>query len=324
MIRDMTRWLRYGLVAALLIGAVNAFAAPFPSKPLTIVVPYGPGGAGDLTTRVFAKEFTKTFKVPVVVLNRPGPGFVNSATLVAHADPDGYTAFLSGNGMILSSLLFKSLAYKMSQFKNVSTLAFFDLVLLVNKGSPFKTVHQVLAWAKAHPDRLTIATVSAGSTQNLAAHMFESLGHIKAQIIPFTSTAEVLTALRGNQVQAAFEIMPPVFGQVQAGALKALAVTSSQRFAGLPDVPTMSQAGLRGFEATSWSGVSLPARTPDAIVERLSNDMAVVLAKPAVQRAMRKLGAVASSTTPAEMDVRVREDTAKWSRVIDEAHIPRH
>ena len=324
MIREMTRWLRYALAAASLICSVNAFAAHFPSKTMTIVVPYGPGGAGDLTARVFAKEFTKMYKVPVVVLNRPGPGFVNSATLVAHSKPDGYTTFLFGNGTVIATQLFRSLPYKLSSFKQVSTIAFFDLVLVVNKGSQFKTVHDLIAWAKAHPGKLSIGTISTGSTQNLAADLFDSMAHIKAQVIPYTSTSEVITALRGNQVQAAFEIMPPIYGQIKAGVLKALAVTGTSRFPGLPEVPTMAQSGLKGYNATSWNGLAVPAKTPNAIVNTLSKEAAAVLATPEVQKGIEFLGAVARSGTPAEVTRRVRTEGVKWNRIITAAHIPRH
>jgi tripartite-type tricarboxylate transporter receptor subunit TctC len=259
-----------------------------------------------------------------VVLNRPGPGFVNSATLVAHADPDGYTTFLFGNGTVIATQLFRSLPYKLSSFKQVSTLAFFNMVLLVNKDSRFKTAQGLIAWAKAHPGKLSIGTISTGSTQNLAADLFDSMAHIKAQIIPYTSTSEVITALRGNQVQAAFEIMPPVYGQIKAGVLKALAVTGSTRFPGLPDVPTLAESGLKGYDATSWNALAVPAKTPDAVVETLYKEMAAVIATPEVKQGIEFLGAMARSSTPAQLTHRVNSESVKWKRIIEAAHIPLH
>lgn len=308
-------------------GAVTAQAADigadYPSRAISIIVPFAPGGAGDLTTRVYAQKLTQVLGEPVIVVNRPGAGFANSATMVAHARPDGYTIFLSGNGADISAYLFRELPYKLSDFRHVSTLAFFDLAVLVDGHSTYRKAGDLIADAKAHPGKLNIGTVATGSTQNLVAALLRSKAGIDVQIVPFETTSEVLTALRGGSVQAAVEVIPSVLGQISSGALRALAVTSAARFAGLPQVPTLAQSGLPGFDATSWSGLSVPAKTSDAVVNRLAQATAAVLADPEVQRKILMLGAEARASTPEQTSRLVVSDTAKWQQVIEQAGIPR-
>ena len=319
---EIARCLRITLAALCIVPCLGAFGQSYPDRTLTIVVPYGPGGAGDLTARIFAQKMTQLTKASVVILNRPGAGFVNSATTVINAKPDGYTAFLLGNGTAVATQLFKSLPYKMSDFKHVSTISFFDLALLVNRDSPFKSVADVIAYAKAHPGKLNIGTIATGSTQNLAADLFKSMAGVDMQVVPYDSTSQVVTGLRGGDVQVAFEILPSVIGQISSKMLVALAVTSNKRFSGLPDVPTLAESGLKGYEASSWNGLSLPAGTPDAIVDALSKDVAAVMDSPDVKQKLLILGADARPSTPAEMTQRVKDDTTKWKGVIDSAGIP--
>ncbi|HYS68289.1 MAG TPA: tripartite tricarboxylate transporter substrate binding protein [Paraburkholderia sp.] len=320
--REIARYLRLLIAALCLFPYFNTYARDYPSRTVTIVVPYGPGGAGDLTARIFAQKMTQQTTASVIILNRPGAGSVNSATVVAHSKPDGYTVFLLGAGTAVSTQLFKNLPYKLSDFKHVSTIAFFDLVLLVDGKSQFKTVADLIAYAKAHPGKTNIGTIATGSTQNLAADLFKSEAGIDMQVIPYDSTSQVVTALRGNELQAAFEIVPSVIGQIKSQSLRALAVTAEKRFAGLPDVPTLDECGLKGYEATSWNGLSVPADTPDAVVDALAKDVAAAVATPDVRKKLLDLGAEARSSTPAEMTQRLKNDQDKWKAVIDKAGIP--
>ncbi|WP_321963684.1 Bug family tripartite tricarboxylate transporter substrate binding protein [Paraburkholderia sp. J7] len=294
----------------------------YPSRTITIVVPFAAGGAGDLTTRVFAQKLAQVVSHPVIVLNRPGAGFVNSATMVAHARPDGYTVFLSGNGADISSVLFRNLPYKLSDFRHVSSVAFFDLAVLVDSHAKYRSMAEFIDDAKAHPGKLNIATVSTGSTQNLAASLLNMKAGIDVQIVPFETTSEVLSALRGGSVQAVVEVIPSALGQVSSGALRALAVTSPVRFAGLPQVPTLAESGFPGFDATSWSGLSVPAKTSDTVVSRLAAATATALNDPTVKQKMLMLGADARADTPEQMTRLVQSDTAKWQQVIQQAGIP--
>ena len=316
------RCMHFVFAGLLAVASMGAFAQDYPTRTITIVVPFGPGGAGDLTTRIFAQKMTELYKAPVIVLNRPGAGFSNSATMVAHARPDGYTVFLGGNGATISQVLFKSLPYKTSDFKQVSTIAFFDLVLLVNGNSPFNRVTDLISYAKAHPGKVNIGTVATGSTQNLAADLFKATAGVDVQVVPFDSTSQVISALRGNDVQVALEVIPSVLGQISSKAIKPLAVTSSTRFSELPSVPTLAESGLKGYEATSWSGLSVPAGTPDAVVNKLAEETASVINSPDVQKKMQRLGALGQASTPSQMTQRVANDTAKWRAVIEHAGIP--
>ena len=180
----------------------------------------------------------------------------------------------------------------------------------------------MIAYAKAHPGKLNIGTIATGSTQNLAADLFKSMAGVDMQVVPYDSTSQVVTGLRGGDVQVAFEILPSVIGQISSKMLVALAVTSNKRFSGLPDVPTLAESGLKGYEASSWNGLSLPAGTPDAIVDALSKDVAAVMDSPDVKQKLLMLGADARPSTPAEMTQRVKDDTTKWKGVIDSAGIP--
>lgn len=313
-----------GLLSLACASHTNAADAgsDYPSRPITIVVPFAAGGAGDLTTRVFAQKLAQIVSQPVVILNRPGAGFANSATMVAHARPDGYTVFLSGNGADISSVLFRSLPYKLADFRHVSSVVYFDLAVLADGHSKYRSIADFIADAKAQPGKLNIATVSTGSTQNLAASLLKMKAGIDVQIVPFETTSEVLSAVRGGSVQAVVEVIPSVLGQVSSGALRALAVTSSARFAGLPQVPTLAESGLPGFDATSWSGLSVPVKTSDAVVNRLAAATATALNDPDVKRKMLMLGADARADTPEQMTRLVQADTAKWQQVIRQAGIP--
>jgi tripartite-type tricarboxylate transporter receptor subunit TctC len=219
-------------------------------------------------------------------------------------------------------VLFRSLPYKLSDFRHVSSVAFFDLAVLVDSHAPYKSIADFVGDAKAHPGKLNIATVSTGSTQNLAASLLKMKAGIDVQIVPFETTSEVLSALRGGSVQAVIELIPSALGQVSSGALRALAVTSPARFAGLPQVPTLAESGFPGFDATSWSGLSVPASTSDTVVNRLAAATATALNDPQVKQKMLMLSAEARADTPPQMTDLVRTDTAKWRQVIQQAGIP--
>jgi tripartite-type tricarboxylate transporter receptor subunit TctC len=202
-------------------------------------------------------------------------------------------------------------------------MASFDLSLITGTQSGFQTVADVLAFAKANPGKLNIATVRIGSTQHLTAELFKSMAGIDAVIVPYKTTADIITALRAKDVHVAIEMLPPVLGQISGKTVKALAMTSSSRFPGMPDVPTLAESGLPGFEAASWNGISVPANTPPAIVSKLAKELDAAIASAEVQRELQVLGMVAQASTPEQMTRRMRNDMAKWKTVIDKAGIPK-
>lgn len=304
--------------------ASTALAQAFPSKPLRIVVPFAAGGAGDLTARIVAAEMAQSLGQPVNIENRPGAGGVVAADTVAKAEPDGHTLFLMSNGTAVSASLFKSLPYDtLRDLAPVSTIGTFDLAVVVPADSPFKTLGELVAHARANPGKLNIGSINVGSTQNLAAELLKSSADLNAQVVPFNGTPALVGALRGKQVDAGVEILGPVLGQVKGGALRALAVTGKRRSTALPDVPTTAEAGLPAFQASSWNGLAAPAKTPRAVVERLNKEVAAALAKPDVRKKLADLNIDADPSTPDEAAQLLAADIKRWGAVIDKAGVPK-
>jgi len=320
--RFLARAVRAALCVALSVGGAAALAQSYPSKPVRIVVPFGPGGVGDISARVLAQRMSETMGQQVLVENRPSAGGIVASEIVAKADPDGHTLLLLTNGQAVSASLFRSLPYDaVNDFAPVSTLGLFDMVVLVNAEWKISSVGELIAAAKASPGKLNIGTINPGGTQHLAAELFKSMAGIDVQTVPFKGTPAVLTALRGNEVQAAFEFIAPALPQIKAGGLKPLAVTSKRRFSGLPDVPTVAESGVAGYEASAWNGIAAPAKTPRAIVERLNKEVNAALASPEVRQRLHGLGVEAQGSTPGEFRAFLVAEIAKWKDVIERAKI---
>ncbi len=313
-----------GLALSAMGLAVPALAQSFPSKPLRIVVPFAAGGAGDLTARIVAAELAVSLGQPVTIENRPGAGGVVAAETVARAEPDGHTMFLMSNGTAVTASLFKSLPYDtLKDLAPVSTLGTFDLAVLVPADSPFKTLGELVAFAKANPNKLNIGSINIGSTQNLAAELFKSSADIDAQVVPFKATPELIGALRGKQVDVGVEILGPALSQIKAGAFRALAVTGKKRSSVLPDVPTAVEAGVKGFQASSWNALAVPGKTPRPIIDRLNKDIVAALAKPDVRKKLADLNIDADQSTPDEAAQLLASDIQRWAAVIQRAGIPK-
>lgn len=311
---------------ALAAAAVSAAAQAYPTRPIKIIVPFGAGGVADITARVLAQKMSETHTLgqQVLVENRPSAGGIVASDSVAKADPDGYTLLLISNGNAVSATLFKSLPYDtVNDFAPVSTAGFFDLVLIVNGDSKINTVSELIAAAKANPAKFNFGTINIGSTQNLSAELFRSMATIEAPVVPFKGTPAVITALRGNEVQAAFEILAPVMSQIKSGAVKAVGVTSGRRFPGLPNVPTIGESGVPGYQASSWNGLAAPAKTPRAVIDRLNREVNAAVAAPDVKQRLEDLGVVARGSTPEGLKDLLVAEIAKWRAVIERAKIPR-
>jgi tripartite-type tricarboxylate transporter receptor subunit TctC len=319
---------RRGLLAA----GVGAWAAvargqtAFPSRPLRIVVPFGAGGIADLTARAVGQKLAEQLGQPVVIDNKPGAGGVLAGELVARAEPDGHTLLLMSNGTAVSAGLFRKLPFDARKdFAPISLLGTFDLAVVVAEGSKLRTLGDLLAQAKAQPGKLNIATVAAGSTQNLAAELFKSTAGIEVQVVPFNGTPAVITALRAGEVDAAVEILGPVKPQIAGKALRALAVLGAKRPPGLPDVPTAAETGgaLRAFDVASWNALAAPAGTPRDVVLRLNRELQAALADPALKRRLADLDVEARGGTPEQLAQLLAGEIQRWSEVIARAGIPR-
>jgi tripartite-type tricarboxylate transporter receptor subunit TctC len=322
MIPQKMKRLQYGLAACALAVSMSAGAQDYPSKLIKIIVPFGAGGVADLTIRLVAQKMSTSMKQPIIIENRPGAGGVVAADSVAKASPDGYTLLLISNATAVSANLFSKLPYDtLKDFAPISTLGYFDLALLVNNKLPVKSVTELIAYGKANPGKLSIGTINRGSTQNLAAELFTSMAGIDALIVPYRGSPEVLTATTTGELNAAVEILSPALPQIKAGNFRAIAVTSSKRFAGLPNVPTVAESGLPSYQATSWNALSAPAATPRPIIDRLNKEINAAVNSPEVKTRLLQLGIAAQGSTPEATKELLASDIAKWGVVITKAKI---
>ena len=309
-----------GLLAA--PAAVHAQA--FPSKPVRIVVPFGAGGVADLTARAVGQKLAEALGQAVVIDNKPGAGGIAAADAVKKADADGHTLLLMSNGTAVSAGLFKSLPYDpVKDFAPISTLGYFDIAVLVASNSPFKTMADLTAYARANAGKLNLGTINIGSTQNLAGELFKSRSGLDLQIVPFNGTPAVTTALRGNQVDVAVEILGPMMGQIKGGAVRALAVMGDTRATQLAGVPTLEQSGLSGFDVSSWNALAAPAGTPREVIARIQRELQTILKSPEIKIKLAELDVDARPSTPEQLASLLAAEIKRWSDVIAKAGVPR-
>jgi tripartite-type tricarboxylate transporter receptor subunit TctC len=303
-----------------LIGAANA--DEFPTRPIKIVVGFGPGGLGDITARSVAQKMTDAFNRQVVVENMPGAGGMSAAAAVARAAPDGHTLLLVSGQNAISPSLFRSMPYDWAtDFAAVSLLGQFDFVIVVGQDSPYKSVGDVIAAAKNDPGRFNIGTISVGSAQHLAALMFGAMTGLGVPTVPFRTTGDVVKSLIAGEIQVAFETLPGVLGQIRSGSLRALAVAADRRLSFLSDVPTVAESGVAAFRLTSWNGMVAPAKTPRDVVGRLNEEVRKALVAPDVRKRFIELGIDPRASTPEEMQAVYDADVVRWRKVIADARI---
>jgi tripartite-type tricarboxylate transporter receptor subunit TctC len=311
-------------ISLLLACSALEAADKYPSRPIRLVLGVGTGGVGDVSMRLAAQQMSKSLGQTIVVDNRPSAGGVAAALAVVKANPDGYTILQTGNAAAISASLFKKLPYDVQKdFVQISTVAIFQLALVATPHSGLGTPADVVAFARKNPGKLNIGTINVGSTQFLAAELFKSMAGIEAQVVPFKSNTLLIAALRGNELPVSFELLGPVLTHIKAGTLRALAVGSERRFASLPDIPTVAESGVPGFNVASWTGMSVPAGTPRAIVERLSREAVAAADAPEVRQPLLEMGIEARGSTPDETRKRMSTEIAKWRAVIDRAGIER-
>ena len=316
-----------------LAGVAAALATPWlaaqgnwPAKPVRIIVPFGPGGVADLTARAVGQKLSEQIGQSVVIENRPGAGGVTAGALVAQAEPDGHTLLLMSNGTAVSEGLFQKLPFDARKdFAPISLLGTFDIAIVVADASPFRTLADLLAYARANPGKLNIATVAVGSTQNLAAELFKGTAGLQAQIVPFNGTPAVISALRGGEVDAAIEILAPVRPQIAGKALRALATFGDRRPTALPQVPTVEESGgpLARLHIASWNALAAPARTPSLVVQRLNAELRKALASPQLRRKLADQSVDARWSTPEDLGNLLASEISRWNDVIARARIPR-
>lgn len=318
MIAHISRWLLTAL--ALAAGVASASAQDYPSRPLKIIVGFGPGGLGDIVTRAVAQKLSEQMGQPFVVENMPGAGGITAAATVAKSQPDGYTMLLISGQNATAPLVFKSLPFSpTTDFRMVSTISTFDFIIVVDQASPLKSIGDLVRLAKADPAKFNFGTISSGSLQNLMSHLFVSRAGLKVPTVPFRTTGDLLTALFAGQVQAVVETVPGVVGQVQQGKLRAIGLSADKRRPLFPDVPTVTEGGVAGYEVSSWNGYVVPAKTPDAVVARLNAEIAKAISQPDMAKRFAGLGLVPKPSSPQEMQKVYDDDVVRWRGVIENA-----
>lgn len=289
-------------------------------KPIRIVVGFGPGGGTDIVARIVAQPLQEMLKQSVIVENKPGAGGSIAGDMVAKADKDGYTAAMVSTGHAISAVMVKSVRYDaVNDFAAVGRVADSTFVVVARKDFPADDVKGLIALAKKEPGKLNFGTVSVGSTQHFASELLKQMSGIDAKIIQYRTTPALITALLAKESDFGIDLLHAVRGQVEAGALKLLAVGSPKREAALPNVPTVAEQGLAGYEVYGWYGWVYPAGTPQAIVDKTNAALKDILARPAIQEQLAKAGSLAHYSTAPEFNKLIADDVAKWKAVRDKA-----
>ena len=317
--KSIMRTLLAILAAMLSIVATGpVVAADYPTKPIRLVVPFPPGGTTDILARAVAQKLSETWNQQVIVDNRPGAGGNIGSDLVAKAAPDGYTLVMGTVGThAINPNLYSKMPYDhVKDFAPVILVAGVPNVLVVNPSLPVHSVKELIDYAKANPGKLNFASSGNGTSIHLSGELFKTMAGVQMTHVPYKGSAPALADLMGGQVQLMFDNLPSSLGLIKGGKLRAIAVTSAARAAALPDVPTIAESGLPGFEASSWFGVLAPAGTPHDIVAKLNATIAAWLATPDAKEKLLAQGAIAAGGSPEDFARHIDRETAKWAKVV--------
>lgn len=310
------------LLAGLVVPAAAQDAQSYPSKPVRIFIPFGAGGVGDLTTRILAQRLSETSGQQFVIENRPGAGGSIAMKAALGAEPDGYSLALTGNGQAIGMSLFKTRPYDIvTDFSQVSITGIFEMLLAVKQDSPFKTIKDVIDFARSNPGKLNLGAINPGSTQNLSAHLFKQITGADVTIVPFKTTPEVVTAILRGDIHMGFDFYAGFQGAISDKQVRIVATSGEHRNPLLKDVPTAVESGLPDYVVTSWNGLSSRAGLPDPILKKLNKLIVTALEDPALQEKAQKLGIEARGSTPEAMRERMARDVARWKGVIEKANI---
>ena len=296
----------------------------YPGKPVRIVLPFAAGGVADITARVIAERLGVKLNGRFYVENQPGAGGIAAARTVISSQPDGYTLALLSNGTAISVSLFNKLPYDpLKDFAPISSLGYFDFILATSADSPFKTLAEFMAAAKAKPGSLNVGTINVGSTQNLSAELFKTAAKLDFVIIPHRGTPEVLISTMQGNLGLMIDSYSALKGNLADGKIRALAATGPARSASTPDIPTVQESGVASYDVVSWNALFAPSGTPPEIVKMLNQALQEILAEPDVKKRLLELGIEAKASTPEEISARLKSDIDKWRNVIEKAGIPK-
>jgi tripartite-type tricarboxylate transporter receptor subunit TctC len=310
------------LAVASLVVAAPVSAQDYPNRAVKIIVPFGPGGPADVFARQLAQHLGDDLKQSFVVENRPGAGSIIGTDAVAKSPADGYTLLLMSNTHTTNESLTPQKPFMlMRDFVPVAAINYSDLVMVVHPSVQAKDVKEFIALAKKEPGKLNYASSGIATPYHMAGELFKSMSGTDIVHIPHKASGEMRSSVIGGHVQMAFDAVTTMTENVKAGQVRALGTTALKRSAVLPDVPTIAEAGVPGYEATIWLGVMAPANTPKAIVDKLNAEINKAIQKPEVKAAWDKQGAVAMPMTPAEFDAYLRKDIDKWGKVVRDANL---
>ena len=320
----MTRYIRLAFIAGILAmtALTEAVAQPYPSRPIKMIVPFGPGGTSDIVGRAIGQKLGELLGQPIVIDNRAGGGTVIGTDALAKSAPDGYTIMLITPDFTVNASLQPKLPYDtLRDFAPIAMVASYPMVLVINPSLPAKSVKDVVALAKAKPGTINYASAGNGSMPHLCAELLKSLTGTDIVHVPYKGNGPAITDLLGDRVQILFSGMPPVAAHVKSGKLVALGSTGKTRMATEPGLPTLDESGVPGYEVTAWYGFIAPTGTPQLVIDRLNTDIAKAMQSPEVRERLASLGADLRTSSPAEYDAMLKAEIAKWGKLVKEAGI---
>jgi tripartite-type tricarboxylate transporter receptor subunit TctC len=311
-------------ITVLIVAPHQAGAAGYPERPVRIVLPFAAGGVADTTVRIIAEKLSARLGQRFYVENQAGAGGIAAARTVISSPPDGYTLALLSNGTAVSVSLFKKLPFDpLRDFEPISSLGFFDFIFATGAGSPFRTLGDFIAAAKAKPGALNVGTINIGSTQNLSAELFKMAAGIDFTIIPYRGTPEVEVSLLQGDIALMIDSYSAIKGNLADGKFRALASSGPARSASTPEIATLQESGVANYDVVSWNALFAPAGTPPDVVNTLNSALQDILADADVKRRLVELGIEAKASTLQEISARLTSDIDKWRKVIEQAGIPK-
>ena len=313
----------FAAAAGALLAAGGAQAQDYPARSIRIVVPSSPGGGTDILARQIAIKLTERWGQQVVVDNRPGAGQIIGIDLVAKAPPDGYTLVITATPLAVNTVLYKKLPYDpLRDFAPITQVAAMPNLLVSHPALPARTIQQVIALAKARPGELTYASSGLGTGPHLSMELFNYMAGVKIEHVPYKGTNPAMIDTISGQVQILMSTLLPPLPHLKPGRLRALGVTGTTRVSSLPEVPTIAEGGVKGYEVVNWYGMAAPANTPRAIVAKLQTEISAILLGPEMREKLAAEGAEAVGSTPEEFGAFVKAEIDKWGKVVKAAKIP--
>ncbi|WP_255537432.1 tripartite tricarboxylate transporter substrate binding protein [Polynucleobacter sp. JS-Fieb-80-E5] len=297
-------------------------SAAYPEKPITIIVPYPPGGFNDTLGRIVGKKLSDAWGVNVIIENKPGAGTTIGTNFVARSAPDGYTILVAQFPFAANPFIYKSLPYDTSKaFSPVVLAGRAPMVLVVNENSKIRSLGDLLAAAKKSPGKIDYGSSGSGSSEHLAMALFENMANVSLNQIPYKGSTPLLTDLAGGQVEVAFDVFPMVRPFIQSGKIRPIAIATDMRSPLLPQVPTVTEAGLKGYEVSSWHGFMVPSGTPPVIIDKLNKQINIILTQEDIKKTFNEQGVVPDGGTANQFDVFIRKQMEIWKKVVAQAGI---